>query len=116
MSKVLKKKYNFLHDIEKLGKKDRKKYLKECSDKNIHIICEAVHNVLKGGCKNLKCVQSTRLKQKFKKELQTIADPTQSINVKRAILSHNQTGDGIFSIIAGTVLPFLIDLITRKKK
>lgn len=115
MSKVLKKKFNFLRDIGKLGKRERKKYIKECSNKNIHTICEAVHNVLKGSCKGSKCLRTKRLKVKLKKELKAIADPSKNINVKRALLLNSQTGDGIFSIIAGTVLPFLIDLITRKK-
>lgn len=114
--KVLKNKYNFLHDVGRLGKRERKKYLKECSNKSIHTICEAVHNSLKGKCKNSKCVRSMRLKQKLKKELKTIADPTKSIDIKRDLLSNSQTGDGIFSIIATTVLPFLIDLIAGRKK
>ena len=114
--KVLKSKYNFLHDVGKLSKRERRKYLKECSNKNIHTICEAVHNALKGSCKKTKCVRSMRLIQKLKKELMTIADPSKSVNLKRELLSNSQTGDGIFSIIAGTVLPFLIDLIAGKKK
>lgn len=116
MTKVLKNKYNFLRDVGTLGKRERKKYIKDCSNKNIHTICEAVHNALKGSCKDSKCLRTRRLKIKLKKELKTIADPSKKIEVKRALLSNSQTGDGIFSIIAGTVLPFLIDLITRKKK
>jgi hypothetical protein len=114
--KVLKSKHNFLHDVGKLGKRERKKYLNECSNKCIHTICEAVHNALKGSCKNTKCARSIRLKQKLKKELKNIADPSISINLKRELLSNSQTGDGIFSIIATTVLPFLLDLITGRKK
>ena len=48
--KNLKQKYNFLHDLCGLNKKDRRKYLKECSDENIHIISESVFNLLKGVC------------------------------------------------------------------
>ena len=45
--KIIKKKFNFLWDVGELSRRERKKYLKGCSDENI---CEAVHNVLKGHC------------------------------------------------------------------
>ena len=113
MVKTLKKRYNFLRDISNLNKRDRKKFLKECCEKNIHIICEAIHNVLRNTCPSNACVK--RKVAKYGKELKKVADYKSNVALKREILSSPQAGDGIFSIIAGSVLPFLVDLIAKKK-
>ena len=115
MVKILKNKYNFLRDVGELSKRERKKYIKECSGDNIHTICEAVHNVLKGHCSK-KSKSVNRKLCELRKELKKVADPDYDIALKRNILSSSQTGDGVFSIIAGVVLPFLINLLTGKKK
>lgn len=113
MVNKLRKRYNFLKDITKLNKRDRKKYLKECCDENIHIICEAVDNVLRNVCPSNKCVKG-KIK-KYGKDLKKVADYKSNVALKREILTSSQTGDGIFSIIAGSVLPFLVDLLAKKK-
>ena len=113
MVKLLKNKYNFLRDVAHLNQKDRKVYLKECCDDNIHTICEAVDNVLKNVCPT-----NGRVKKKVKsmdKELKKIANIKTKVSLKRDLLSAPQTGNGIFSIIASTVLPFLVDLLTKRK-
>lgn len=112
--KIIKRKFDFLRDVSKLSKRERKKYVKECSNENIHAICEAVHNVLKGHCTTKSKVVCGKLKL-LQKELKKVADPSVDLTTKREILSNSQTGDGVFSIIASAVLPFLIDLLGRKK-
>ena len=114
MSKLLKNKCDFLRDVSDLSKKERNKYLKECSNENIHTICEAVHNILKGHCSS----KSKRVCKKMnglEKVMKKVANPDYDITLKRDILSSSQTGDGVFSIIASVVIPFLIDLLGRKK-
>ena len=88
--------------------------MKEISDQNIHTICEAVHNVLDGSCtsKNKKICNHIK---SLKNELRKVANPRYNIEEKRKILMKKQSGDGIFSIIAGVVLPFLFNLLTKKK-
>ena len=113
MVKTLRKRYNFLRDISNLKNRDRKKFLKECCEKNIHIICEAIHNVLRNTCPSNVCVK--RKVTKYSKELKKVADYKSNVALKREILSSPQAGDGIFSIIASSVLPFLVDLIAKKK-
>ena len=115
MVKLLKKKFNFLRDISSLSKPQRREYMKEISNQNIHTICEAIHNVLNGSCttKNKKICNHIK---SLKKELRKVANPRYNIEEKRKILMNKQSGDGIFSVIAGVVLPFLIDLITKKKR
>ena len=87
MVKLLKKKYNFLSDLSHLSKRDREKYLNSCCEENIHTVCEAVDNVLKNVCVGKK---------------------------KRKLLTNSQTGAGVFSIIASTVLPFLAELLAKR--
>ena len=43
------------------------------------------------------------------KELTKVVNPVYELKSKREIVSNSQTGDGVFSIIASAVLPFLID-------
>jgi hypothetical protein len=101
-----------------LSKTERRKYMKQISNHNIHIICEGIHNALNGRCakENSKNKRICNHIKKLKKELRKLANPSYDIDEKRKILSNKQSGDGIFSIIASAVLPFLINLITGKRK
>lgn len=113
MAVILKKKYKFLHDILRLSKKDRQKYLNECSEENIDEICEALYNILNGSCP-IKSKHTCKKISSIEKELKKVINPKYNLKLKRKILSNSQTGDGIFSIIASTVLPFLVNLLTGK--
>lgn len=112
---ILKNKYNFLRDVSELSKTERKKYINEVSDRNIHAICEAVHNILKGSCqmKKLKKKCSKHFK-KCEKDMKKIANPKFNIEKKRKILISAQSGDGIFNLISEVVLPILLNLIRKK--
>ena len=108
---ILKNKYNFLRDVSELSKTERKKYINEVSDRNIHVICEAVHNILKGSC------QMKKLKKKCSKhfkDMKKIANPKFNIEKKRKILTSAQSGDGMFNLISEVVLPILLNLIRKK--
>ena len=115
MAKELRHRHNFLKDLTSLKKSDRKKFLESCSQENIDHISEAVFNVVKGYCP---CTTAPRKKkvELLQKELKKIANPKTSVEVKRKLLLDKQTGDGIFSILLSTVLPFVIGLLTKKKK
>ena len=113
MRKTLKKKYNFLHDVVRLSKKDRQKYLSECSKENIDDICEAIYNLLKGYCP-IKSKNGCKKLSAIERELKKVVNPKSRLGLKRKILTSSQTGDGIFSIIASSVLPFLVNLLTGK--
>ena len=115
MTKILRKKYNFLHDVVRLSKKDRQKYLSECSKENIDEICEAVYNILKGHCP-MKSKTGSKKLSCIEKELKKVVNPRSKLGLKRKILTNSQTGDGIFSIIASTVLPFLANLLSGKRR
>ena len=106
--KELRQKMRFLQDISSLKKKDRDSYLKQCSDKNIHIICECIFNILSGEC-GKKVKNSNRLRKPLKK----ILKPSLKMNEKRKLLT-DQHGSGIFSLILSTAIPFLIKLLSKR--
>ena len=114
MTKELTHRRNFLKDLTGLKRTDRVKFLQNCSQENIDHISEAVYNVVKGYCPCKKGVQ--KKVHLLNKPLKKIANPKTSLKVKRKLLLDKQTGDGIFSILLSTVLPFVIGLLTKKKK
>lgn len=113
MVKLLKKKHNFLKDLSQLSKRDREKYLKSCCEENIHTVCEAVDNVLKNVCISNKKTTKNKI-DLLKKDLKKLANYKTKVSVKRKLLTNSQTGAGVFSIIASTVLPFLASLLAKK--
>ena len=114
MTKELKHRHNFLRDLTGLKRADRLKFLKTCTPENIDHISEAVYNVVNGFCPCKKGAQKKKI-ELLDKPLKKIANPKTSLEVKRKLLLDKQTGDGIFSILLSTVLPFVIGLLTKKK-
>ena len=114
MTKELTHRRNFLKDLTGLKKADRVKFLQNCSQENIDHISEAVFNVVKGYYPCTKAAQKKKA-HLLDKPLKKIANPKTSLKVKRKLLLDKQTGDGIFSILLSTVLPFVIGLLTKKK-
>ena len=104
----LRKKMCFLRDISALGKRDRDKYINQCSGGNIHTICECIYNILKG-----ECGKKVKTRNHLLKTLKKISNPGLKIEKKRQLLT-NQHGAGIFSLIATTAIPFLIKLLSKK--
>ena len=86
-----------------------------CDDEQIHAICEACLNVLNNTPKlnaaNLKKVK--RLLRPIKQQIRSISRPKVSVKHKRKILSNPQTGKGIFSVIAGIVIPAIISALAK---
>lgn len=114
MGNPLKSRYNFLHDVTRLPKRERRTYMNQISENNLHVICEAAHNVLNGGCRKGKSKKNKHVCNRLmKRGLRKLADPKFDIEEKRKILSSRQSGDGIFTMIASTVLPFLLNLLRK---
>ena len=114
MTNELRHRYKFLKDLTGLKKTDRKKFLETCTPQNIDHISEAVYNVVSGACP---CKTASRKKklEVLRKPMKKIANPKTSLSVKKKLLLDKQTGDGIFSILLSTVLPFVVGLLTKKK-
>ena len=49
----------------------------------------------------------------IKNEIKTLSNPRSSLKKKRDILAHPQVGHRIFTLLASTVLPALVGLLTK---
>lgn len=99
-----------------IKKSERKKYLKYCSDDEIHAICGACRNFL-----NENFVLPPQKKNYLKKKLQPIKNDIRLISnkatpveKKRKVLAKDQVGNGIFSLLAGVIIPSIISALAPK--
>ena len=109
--KSLKKRINFLKLFEKDSNK--KRHLQHCNDDCVEYICEACYNILRGKI-NLSNSYRKKLK-KHKKLIRELANPKPGTSLKRNLLLKTQVGKGLFPVIIKAVLPFLINLLKKKK-
>ena len=87
------------------------------SNKMIHCICEALHNM----CWNADVIVKGPMKYKLKHELlpiensiKRLANPKYSMKKKRKFLSKPKVGKGVFTAIASFVIPALLSILTKK--
>ena len=105
-----------LETIKQLKGNQHLDFLKKCPDKCIHTICEACYNILNETIK-LRKDQKHRVKKKLKPirdDVRELSNPKLSVKTKRKILSKPQVGEGIFTLLATTVLPALISSLLSK--
>ena len=117
MKKIqIKRRLALLQRLLKMSNSERRQYLMKCDQECINTICEACYNLLWNNFKfkkpkiNKISKDLTNIKTEFKK----ISDPKIALKTKRQLLSKKQTGDGIFSILATTVIPALVSLLAKK--
>ena len=85
------------------------------SDDTIHKLCESCQNLLQNTFR-LNDQQLRKIKKKLKplaKDVRRLASPTTSLLRKRKLLSSQQIGGGIFTIIASTIIPALLSAIAK---
>lgn len=105
-----------LKHIKKLKRNQHLDFLNKCPDECIHTICEACYNILNQSVK-LNKDQKHRVKKKLKPirdDVRKLSDPKLSVKTKRKILRKPQVGNGIFTLLATTVLPALISALIPK--
>lgn len=113
---TMKKRVNMFENMKQLKGDERLSFLKNCPDECIHALCEICFNLLQQTIK-LKKDKKHRLKQKLKPirvDVRKLADSKLSVKSKRKLLTKPQVGHGIFTILAGTVLPALISALTSR--
>ena len=111
-----------LKHMEKLNG-DYSEYMKHADEDDIEYIVSCCELFKKGKykytCEKIsKCTGNERKSdliflKPIEKEFEKVRDPDVSIKKKRKILSKPQVGHGIFTLLASTVLPALISLITK---
>ena len=101
---------------------DYDEYMKHADEDDIKYIVECCDMFKKYTCEKIsKCTGNERkydlmFLKPIKKKFEKVRDPDVSITEKRKILSKPQVGQGIFTLLASTVLPALISLFTKGNK
>ena len=96
-------------------KGDYKGYAEHANSKDIHIISNCCYNLLED---NIPLLLKEKKKIKIfltpiKKEINIISNKKASVQTKMEILSDPQFGEGIFTLLAGTILPALISALAK---
>ena len=85
------------------------------SDETIHKLCESCQNLLQNtyGINEKKIKKISKKMKPMAKDVRKLASPTTSLLRKRKLLSNQQVGGGIFTIIASTIIPALLSAIVK---
>ena len=115
--KNLKKILTTLKKLPKNNSKSaRKKYLNSCTENEIHAICGACNNLLRDNIKISKSRKSYLRKKlnPIKNDLRKLSKSNTSVKKKRELLKKDQTGKGVFSLLASVIIPSIISAIAGK--
>ena len=106
-----------LPELKRLGRMKpalRKKYIKTCSSKFIHQLCEVVHNLLKGNVplnmKHLKCLQ------RYKRSLRDLTLKKTSVSNRKKILQRGGFLGFLLKPLISGLASLIFGLITNKNK
>ena len=114
--KTIEKRVKMFQIMKQLKRDERLSFLKTCPDECIHALCEVCFNLLHQSLE-LGKDKKYRLKKKLKPirvDVRKLANSRLSVKTKRKLLSKPQVGDGIFTILASTIIPALISAIASK--
>lgn len=109
-NKQLKKVLQILETASKVKKKNRKNYIKSCSNDEIHAICGATKNIVDGNIE-IPRRKKAYLKRKLKPhqcKIRYLSNPRNSVKKKRILLEKEQFGAGVFTALASVAIPALI--------
>ena len=114
--KYIEKTLRTLLPLTKISSKQRANFIPILSDDCIHKICESCQNLLLNTFK-LDEKELANVKKRLKnsqKDVRRLAKTKTSLLKKRQLLSNEQTGRGIFTILASTIVPALIAALTKR--
>lgn len=110
--KQLEKRLKFLQALSALCKKDKFKYVDDCPDAMIDVICEACFNLLK--LHSLKDDRRTKKKVKtINKFIEELCSCETSVVARRNLLKKEEIGKEVFSLLSNVVLPELEKLTAK---
>ena len=94
---------------------DYNEYVRHADKDDIDILTSCCEAFLSGDYKFQKKERMAveLLSKPIRKDVMKICDPNMSTVEKREVLSNPQNGNGIFTLLAGAVLPALISLLNR---
>ena len=113
--KYIKHVLNYLEPFSHVSAKRTPNIVPLLSDDTIHKLCESCQNLLQNtyGLNERKLRNITKKLKPLAKDVRQLASPTTSLVRKRKLLSDQQIGSGIFTIIASTIIPALLSAIAK---
>ena len=93
-----------------------KQFIKRCSDNEIKFVgvcCNMFHHD-RYGLGGEACLDAYKQIYKFYPQFLKIADPHVNVKKKRKLLMKRQVGNGVFSVLASTILPIIMAHILSK--
>lgn len=111
----LKKVLQQLKPLALIPSKNRSAMVPLLSDECIHKICESCQNLLMNtyGFDGTKLRKIRARLKGSEKEVRLMSKPTSSLLSKRRILANKQSGGGVFSLLASTIVPALIAALSK---
>ena len=96
-------------------KGDYRGFAQHTNSKDIHIISSCCFNLLQDNIPltDTKKRQIKIFLKPISKEINTLSNKRKSVKSKREILSDPQIGNGIFTLLASTILPALISALVK---
>ena len=111
---ALKREAELLKHISKVKTNQSKRFFKKASKEIVECVSQCCFNILNNGFP-LKDKSSASVKRKLmpiRNDIRELSNPKVSLKKKRKILSKQQVGRGIISILASTLLPLIISAIS----
>ena len=114
--KTIQKRIDLLKLIKSIPSNKRASILNILDEESIHSICEVLHNLFKNnfGLNLKKCKHIRHKYAPHKTKIKVLMNPKASVKRKRQILSDNQIGSGLFTVLASVAIPALISALTSK--
>ena len=113
--KYIRQVLNYLEPLSHVSPKRSPNIVPLLSDDTIHKLCESCQNLLQNtyGLNDRQLRKITRKMKPLSKDVRRLSSPTTSLLRKRKLLSNQQIGGGIFTIIASTIIPALLSAIAK---
>ena len=110
----LKDEASLLKQISKVNPKKAASFFKKAPKETVDCVSQCCFNIVNYGFPlNDKTSQTVKRKlMPIKKDIRELSNPKVSLKRKRKILSKQQVGRGLISILASTLLPILISALS----
>ena len=99
-----------INSVNQLKKGEKLDMARDCPEHIIHSVCECCYNLCQGylPLPREKKYRARNALKPIRHEVRELADSGTLLKRKRQLLSDPQVGNGVFTILASTILPALI--------
>jgi len=105
-----------INSVNQLKKGEKLDMAQDCPEHIIHSVCECCYNLCQGylPLPREKKYRARNALKPIRHEVRELADSGTLLKRKRQLLSDPQVGNGVFTILASTILPALISALIPK--